>query len=351
MTSSEMSTRIVWADVCRVLAIFGVILIHACGESFYSYGKIPISYWLSANFLDSLVRVAVPLFVMISGALLLDHTCVLPMNLKKIGRRIGKVLLPLIAWSVFYLWWVDHNTPNITTSLFVWLMKFLNKPVMYHLWFVYMIIGIYILLPIIEVIYRACQSDTHFKWYFFAVWATINSLSIYVPMPFMVPMQITMLFSYAGYFLLGGILTSPCLKQVASVKWLLLYSTGVLLTFFVTWMRTKSNGVPDELAYLYFSPNVLLASIGAFMLIQKIHIAHGWRIRIVKLVSNSCFFIYFVHILILDFLRYGTFGLKITPNDIHPIISIPILALATFGFSLILASVVRLVPGGRRVFG
>lgn len=161
--------RIFWIDVCRVIAIFGVVLIHSCGEIFYSYGKIPASYWLAANILDSFARVAVPLFVMISGALLLRPNNSPSVNLKNIGSRIGKVLLPLIIWSMFYLWWVDYNTPNKIIDPLEWLQKFLSQPVMYHLWFVYMIIGIYILLPILQVIFTACNTNSKFKWYFLVI--------------------------------------------------------------------------------------------------------------------------------------------------------------------------------------
>ena len=351
MSSVMENKRIFWADACRVLAILGVILIHSSGATFYSYGKIPIGHWLSANFIDSLARVGVPLFVMISGALLLKTAHSPTISFISIGRRIVKVLLPLIAWSMFYLWWVYFNTPSAIISPLEWLRQFLSHPVMYHLWFVYVIIGLYILLPIFQVLFKACESEPRFAGYFFAVWMVINSLSIYIPMPFIVSMQITMLFGYGGYFLLGGVLKSPNWDHVSFFKWGMLYLTGVIFTFLITWMRTRSSGVPDELGYSYFSPNVLIASVGAFMMVRKIHVPKGWEVQIVQRISDACFFIYFVHILVMEFLRHGTFGVKISTNDVHPILSIPILALATFVLSLALAVLVRLIPGSRRVFG
>ncbi|MBY0579457.1 MAG: acyltransferase family protein [Burkholderiales bacterium] len=343
--------RIFWADACRVLAIFGVVLIHSCGAVFYNYGKIPNDYWLSANLLDSLVRVAVPLFVMISGSLLLKSADIPSVSLMNISRRIGKVLLPLIVWSMFYLWWVDHNTPGKIINPVEWLQKFLSQPVMYHLWFVHMIVGLYILLPVWQVIFKACEANAYFQWYFLVVWLVINSISVYIPMPFLVPMQMTMIFGYGGYFILGGMLNATRWINVGLLKWAMFYLTGVLATFLITWMRTSSSGVPDELAYSYFSPNVLLASIAAFMMIRKIRTPNGWGVRIVQWASDACFFVYFIHILVLEFLRYGTFGVKISTSDIHPGLSIPLLAIATFVFSMAVAGLVRLIPGSRRIFG
>lgn len=345
------SKRIFWADACRVLAILGVVLIHSCGAVFYNYGKIPNNYWLSANLLDSLARVAVPLFVMISGALLMKSGDMYSVNFKVIGRRIVRVLVPLIVWSMVYLWWVDFNTPNKTINPVEWLQKFLSQPVMYHLWFVYMIIGLYIMLPIMQVIFHACENNEHFKWYLFVVWATFNSLNVYIPMPLIVPMQITMVIGYGGYFILGGLLNTTSWINVGLFKWAMFYLTGVLATFLITWMRTSASGVPDELAYSYFSPNVLLASIGAFMLVRKMGTPNGWGVQIVHWVSDASFFVYFVHVVVLEFLRYGTFGVKISTSDIHPGLSIPMLAIATFVFSIGIAGLVRLTPGSRRVFG
>ena len=358
MSLINSSKRIFWVDACRVLAIFGVVLIHSSGAVFYNYGKIPNDYWLSATFLDSLARVAVPLFVMISGSLLLKPADYCgagfsenSIDFMSIVRRIVKVLLPLIVWSMFYLWWIDHNTPDKSINPTDWLQSFFSQPAMYHLWFVYMIVGLYILLPILQVIFKACETNERFKWYFLAVWLATNSLNIYIPMPFIVPMQMVAIFGYGGYFILGGLLSTTRRFNAGLLKYAMFYLIGVLATFLITWIRTKSSGAPDELAYSYFSPNVVLASIGAFMLAQKIRTPSGWGVRFVQWASDACFFVYFIHVIVLEFLIYGNFGVKISTSDIHPLLSIPMLAIATFVFSMIFAGMVRLIPGSRRFFG
>lgn len=334
-----------------MLAIFGVVLIHSCGEVFYSYGKIPVGYWLSANLLDSLVRAAVPLFVMLSGSLLLKSADSLSVSRIGIGRRISKVLVPLMAWSIFYSWWVAYNTPDRIMNPTDWLQKLLNQPVMYHLWFVYMIIGLYILLPVFQVIFKACEDNANFKWYFLTIWLITSSLTIYIPMPFLVPMQITTIFGYGGYFILGGLLSSTRWINLGVLRSTICYLTGGLATFLISWMRASNSGVPDELAYSYFSPNVLLASVGAFILIQKTPTPNASVTRIINWMSDASFFVYFIHVLVLEFLRYGTFGVQISTSNIHPGFSIPLLAIATFVLSLTIAGLVRLIPGSRRIFG
>jgi surface polysaccharide O-acyltransferase-like enzyme len=106
---NQLDKRASWADLCRVVAIFGVVLIHACGAAaLYQYGKIPQMDWLSANFLDSLVRCSVPLFVMLSGALLLKPGET-PVTIRQIARRVNKVLFPLLTWNVAYLLYVSYR--------------------------------------------------------------------------------------------------------------------------------------------------------------------------------------------------------------------------------------------------
>ncbi len=103
-----LAPRATWADLCRVVAIYGVILIHSCGATFYSFGKIPLSDWLAANALDSLARVSVPLFVMLSGAMLLKPGAPIT-ALSALPRRVSKVLIPLVVWSLLYLYVVASH--------------------------------------------------------------------------------------------------------------------------------------------------------------------------------------------------------------------------------------------------
>ncbi|MDQ6971139.1 MAG: acyltransferase family protein, partial [Mariprofundaceae bacterium] len=61
----------IWLDNSRVLAVFAVILVHV-SDGFVSHYPMGSEYWWIGNIYDSAVRWCVPVFVMISGALLLD---------------------------------------------------------------------------------------------------------------------------------------------------------------------------------------------------------------------------------------------------------------------------------------
>ena len=64
------SNRIVYLDVLRVIACFSVIMVHSCAQYFVKdIGSF--NFWVG-NIFDGLARIGVPLFIMISGALMLD---------------------------------------------------------------------------------------------------------------------------------------------------------------------------------------------------------------------------------------------------------------------------------------
>ena len=108
------SRQILWINLLRVVAMFGVVLLHVTAPLLYKYGKTPMSYWWTANIFDSAVRVCVPLFFMISGYFLLDKSEKLS---RFITKRIKKVVVPLVIWSIVYIIWKMIITADYNVSL------------------------------------------------------------------------------------------------------------------------------------------------------------------------------------------------------------------------------------------
>ena len=99
-TSNHVEHRSIdWLDAVRWLATIAVITIHVVAPYLYQYGQISIVNWNIYNVIDSLSRFAVPFFVMLSGALLLNRTISLVDFLKK---RFLRILIPFLFWSLIY---------------------------------------------------------------------------------------------------------------------------------------------------------------------------------------------------------------------------------------------------------
>lgn len=151
MSTPTTDNRVYFLDYLRVVACFMVILVH-CIEPFYlgDGGTLIASksdaLWVTC--VDSLLRIAVPLFVMISSYLLVPVT---GSTEKFYRRRVERVAIPFIIFSLAYALipaWGSGGEVEILDNLKVLTFNFL--PLSGHLWFVYMILGVYLIMPIIS---------------------------------------------------------------------------------------------------------------------------------------------------------------------------------------------------------
>ena len=145
---SKTTTNIHWISNLRALAIFAVIILHTSFEGFYNYGHFSVNKWLTATFFDSSVRFCVPIFLMITGALLLGKREELNVFLRK---RFTRIIMPFLFWSFIYFFVFSIN--DFSKLNFRLLLQFANSMrigVYYHFWYIYMLIGIYLTIPILS---------------------------------------------------------------------------------------------------------------------------------------------------------------------------------------------------------
>lgn len=135
------SKRIFYFDLLRVIAICLVILVHVCRE-FCSHFEIGTLKWYSAAVYIDIGVLGVPLFLMISGALLLNKDYSLPDFMK---RRFSRILIPFIFWALLLPIWKMMFLGNPWTIGEYYNLLFFNQ-----YWFVWMLIGVYLLLPILN---------------------------------------------------------------------------------------------------------------------------------------------------------------------------------------------------------
>lgn len=136
--------RIVWIDWLRVAACFMVMVVHST-EPFYLGGEGSLiatkadAYWTA--FFDSIVRCCVPLFVIASSFLQFPLHYTTGDFLKK---RAVRILVPFAIWSVFYALYWGEPVSNLKDLVFNF------NYAAGHLWFVYMLIGMYMIMPLLS---------------------------------------------------------------------------------------------------------------------------------------------------------------------------------------------------------
>jgi len=140
-----------WLDNARILAIFAVIFVHvSVGVPWHSEpGSL---LWFYGTGCDVLVRWCVPVFVMVSGALLLA-----PHETETLGdffkKRMGRVLVPILFWSLLYIvWGYFHENVQVPFTFSYVVGKLASGKPYYHMWFIYMLLGLYLFTPVFRVI-------------------------------------------------------------------------------------------------------------------------------------------------------------------------------------------------------
>jgi surface polysaccharide O-acyltransferase-like enzyme len=288
----DRNEHIFWLDATRVLAIFGVVLLHTAAPSLYKFGTIEPEEWQIANIIDAFTRPSVPLFFMVSGALLLGRSISLP----QLKPKLIRLIVPLVAWSIIYLAiraTIDPNINFIRLSLGAIIV-----PTMYHLWFLYALIGLYLCLPLVGPVIQAA-SHTQLR-YGLVLWVLASGVIPVFEQIAGVRSQIELstMAGYMGYMVLGYVLVKaprPSRKQAFLAITMIII--GYVITAAGTALATAQKGHFVGAFYGYFSPNVMLFSVGAFMIMRVM--LEGRQSRLVRRLSDLSFGIYLCHVAVL----------------------------------------------------
>ncbi|MEZ9919399.1 acyltransferase [Vibrio breoganii] len=149
-----MRQRVLFFDLARCVAAIAVIAIHVLAPYRHQYGVIPFDEWFTAISINSISRWAVPVFILISGALMLSERR--PFDFQYyVKRRLGKVLVPFIIWSIFYAylsgWSASGFDANNAQKV---LFEGLDHATYYHLGFFYYFIPLYFVIPFLQIFVR-----------------------------------------------------------------------------------------------------------------------------------------------------------------------------------------------------
>lgn len=333
--------RIAWLDLCRVLAIIGVIVIHSCAILLKPWGIYSIQDWLiAANFLDSLARCSVPLFVMVSGALILragKNLSIFP----EIFKRIVRVAIPLLVWEGVIKFYFTNN--------FISLSDIFIEPPAYHFWFVYMIIGIYLLLPIYQGIFNFAFDRPILQVYLFLAWVLFAILPTSFPSQIMILFGQNGLLQFGGYFLIGAFLARYSWDRIPAFLLVGIFFACVWATDLITLTLSLKRGELDATGYSNFSLNVLGASISAFLIIKRVKLPMALVKPIAKL-SDATFLIYFIHVIFIDILVHNSYLLSLQ-TSLPGFAMVMTIAVITTLLSIFFALILRKIPVSRVFLG
>lgn len=351
---SQSSQNIVYIDLLRALAILGVVLIHISSPVVHMAYKINNWDWWIGNFFDSSVRFAVPLFLMISGATLLEKETKIRIYFKK---RFARVVLPFLFWLIIYGFYRWINLPEQAkmvdfSGVWYWLANlFLKEGVSKHFWYIYMIIFLYLLIPFAGKILRKMTNRT----LIFIVVFWLILLVIFRDIPFNAyNWQSDYLSKFGGYLLHSGYMITGFLLVRLKTDWerlrklsVVVYLLSVFIAAFSVYWISKDVGFLYLNAYSYLSVNTFIQSLAVFILFLNFDTQNKIVLSIIKLFSDYSYGIYLCHILVISIL----FNLGIYWKVFNPLVSVPLLVLLVVGVSLTIIFLLRKIPGGKFISG
>lgn len=338
----EVKNRLIYLDILRIFATVSLVVLHVSGQNFNSQPTDSFE-WVVLNFYDSLVRWVVPVFVMISGSLFLRRE----QSIKKLYQKyILKIVCAYIFWSGVYAF-VSYLKGECGLKEMVW--EFFEGH--YHLWFLLMIAGLYVVTPFLKTI---TESKTLTN-YFLVVGAIVSVLipcSLHIVPYFSERLadilnnhfsNVFLCFNFTFYYVLGYKLSTMNFKKLR--KWIYLGGiAGFVCTFIFTDFLAGHNKAEIGFYYDNFSPTVLLESIFMFVLVKDIFVNKTFGTKTTKHILNLSkysFGIYLVHTLILELLKDK---FAIHTLVINPIVSVPLLTLFVFVISWFSSFVLNKIP-------
>lgn len=354
MAGAKKRQRVPYLDILRVVACLLVILIHTPIRQYDTYYNTPS---IAGAVYTVLVAVNCNLFFMITGALLLPVTMT---GSRFVKRRLAVVLPPLVVWTVIYLLehtFLLHNfTPRLLTSI-------LFHPVEGLLWYVYVLLVIYVTLPLVSRCIDAIGKRG------VEVVLVLWVLSSFIPYQHGIFMEASQyshnmfgaFANYYGYVLLGYYLHHyglPVFTRQHGWKWALLFIFGIVVmplfeflvqgNFGITWQQhidTITNDISIN--------NIAMATL-LFVLVQRFAperydrknrpmTATWWPV-----LSRCTFGIYLSQMIIL---RQVVWPLTPWLSRTHWLVDSLVSAIFTFIICFILVFILRRLPIRRYLVG
>lgn len=341
-----------WIDCLRVLASFGVVLMHIAAPLLSQYGEVSSSDWWTSNFYCNFMRFRIPIFLMITGALILPKTYN-SIN-EYLGKRVVRIVYPFLFWSVIYLvrqtilLFLNGHISTIEDVLKFTILE-MKTGAAFHFWYIYLLLGLYLFFPILIGWLKKC-AKSEIK-YFICIWA-VTIIASWPLINIVFPnIELRYFSGFIGFPVLGYFLMKNTYINANRVKIIsiLLILAGTLTTMIGTFILSKQKGTLSDALYGHLSPSVIISAIGIFLLFKYFNFQKraGIFSSLILFFSKYSYGIYLSHILILWMLS----DLGINHSFINPILGIPLAAILCFTLSALLVWGINKLPLGKYISG
>jgi surface polysaccharide O-acyltransferase-like enzyme len=365
-------------DLIRTVAIIGILLLHAANDlTNQVVDTLEIFRWCTVDVYQSLGRVGVPLFVMLTGVLLLTPR-IKPESLRSFfKKRWVRVGIPFIFWAVIYfLWDFLVNQQAVSTNYIV--QGLLTGPY-FQFWYIYMLLGLYLLTPLLRVV--MAHAERRVIEFSLVLWfigsAILPVLALLTP--YHLDTNVLLIPTYVGYYLLGAYLINFSNLHIKRSYLAALMAVGVALTAIFTYALAAGPGGATMYYFQdYSSGTIMLTSAALFLLLRSYpaapkvqkeplpDVGDGMALhkavavgggadsfgkKLLHLISENTLAIFFFHLIVIEVLQKGFLGYAVNGNTINSIIGVPLMVVLTLFICLAVIVPLKRVPYLKQLIG
>lgn len=302
-----MTKRNITFDILRIIAAFAVIMVHA--SAYFVAFDGGTTEFTVGNLFDSISRIGTLFFIMISGSLMLDEDKDFQVK-KLICKNIKTLLLLIFFWSAVYSIIYEIIYPTIDNeeiSFFYVFYAILFPRGHYHMWYLYMIIGLYMATPFLRTFIKKENKDL--VLFFMAIClltqftpACLDALAnIWSPAAYLadlIPKFSFDFFSgYIAYYVGGWYLT-----HIGITRKKLFYFAGAL-SILITFVFTQFT---QDFSNTYSENNLLIFTYAAalFLLLNQVLDSHPHEdSKLIRTLTQLSFGVYVIHPIFLDIIQ------------------------------------------------
>lgn len=342
----KQKERVLHYDLLRILACFSVVMLHSAAHFWYDL-PVKSGTWMVLNSIDALSRYGVPLFVMLSGIFFLVPGGTTDRK-KLFTHNILKLLVVYLFWSCFYAGVTIFEFGMPQPGLRELVKRCLCAK--YHLWFLPMLIGIYLLVPMLQTwVNGAKKRDLEYVLMLFVVlqilgetlralfWRTDEVGTL------LDTFRVELVCGYAGYFLLGYYLHNYEIGKKQQ-RWIYLAGVlGAVCNVVFSSVISYRAGTPRTEIYDSFSIFTFAMVVAIFLFFRNVvsGISMGRKVQgLIQEVSATTLGIYLLHIFVME----HTNRFFAVDSPVKALLIVPVYGLAVMIVCGLVSGILRRIP-------
>jgi len=320
----KKESRTLWIDALKIVAMVLVILLHVMGNTINTFG-LNEYHKTVYDALIALANVCIPIFVMVSGYLLLNPKK--EMGIKRMFKKYAlKILLILGTFGTFFIVLEEYfNTRTVDLEMFKnTLVRLITGNVWAHMWYLYMLLGLYLITPLLKILTNNITKEK-FKYLLFILYF----LTILIPdIKFAFGIEINLYMfqmPYLFYYLLGCYLS---MYEITEKQKIIFYILGLFSIVLV--LINYSDGY-NYINVSYGTTYLVILAMSLFLLFKNAKINSRFS-KIITSIGECSLGIYILHQFYINLI------FKILKIDI--ILDLPYLGLIGYSFVIFIVTYV-----------